>query len=122
MVSSCKLLMQFLSNYFIRTAHEIELGRRLVRFGREQHGNKLLVSCEIIPEEAYDAQNEDDIVISCIYRKDTRNSWFTSVDIIYLLERLVGHPFSIEEKNRIRRNLQNLGPTTVSKSGGGFEK
>ena len=29
--------------------------------------------------------------------------------------------FSVEEKNRIRRNLESLGPTTVSKAKGGFE-
>ena len=94
------------------------IGRRLIRFGRNQSGNKLLVSCEVIPQEAYD---ENDIVISCVYRQETRNCWFTSVDVIYLLERLVGGPFTVEEKNRIRRNLEGLKPTTVSKTRGGFE-
>ena len=101
-----------------RSAHELETGRRLIRFRRELSGNKLRVSCEVIPQEAYDTE---DIVISCVYRQETRNCWFTSVDIIYLLERLVGGPFSVEEKNRIRRNLEGFKPTTVSKTKGGFE-
>ncbi|THH08142.1 hypothetical protein EW145_g2901 [Phellinidium pouzarii] len=97
---------------------EFDAGRRLIRFRREQFDNKLLVSCEIISQEVY---SEDDIVISCVYRRETRNCWFTSVDIIYLLERLIGNPFSVEEKNRIRRNLEGLKPTTVSKHKPGYE-
>ncbi|KAL5523995.1 hypothetical protein ACEPAG_8168 [Sanghuangporus baumii] len=100
------------------SAHELAVGRRLIRFGREMSGNKLRISCEVIPQEAYD---EEHIVISCVYRQETRNCWFTSVDIIYLLERLVSGPFSVEEKNRIRRNLEGFKPTTVSKTKGGFE-
>ncbi|KAI5118068.1 hypothetical protein M0805_006331 [Coniferiporia weirii] len=100
------------------SALELEMGRRLIRFKREQANNKLLVSCEVISQEAYD---EDDIVISCVYRQETSNCWFTSVDVIYLLERLVGSPFSVEEKNRIRRNLEGLKPTTVSKHKPGYE-
>lgn len=40
----------------------------------------------------------------------------TSVDTIYLLEALIGVRFSVEEKNRIRRNLEGLKPDTVSKN------
>ena len=101
-----------------RSYQELTEGRRLVRFSRNLVDNRLQVSCEIIPQAEYD---EEDIVISCVYRSETRNCWFTSVDIIYLLERLVGEPFCVEEKNRIRRNLEGLKPTTVSKSRGHFE-
>ncbi|EJD03243.1 uncharacterized protein FOMMEDRAFT_84218, partial [Fomitiporia mediterranea MF3/22] len=97
---------------------ELAVGRRLIRFGREQVGHRLLLSCEVIAQEEYD---ELDIVISCVYRQETRDCWFTSVDVIYLLERLLGGPFSVEEKNRIRRNLEGFKPTTVSKSKAGFE-
>lgn len=82
--------------------------------------NRLQVSCEIIPQEEYKA-TEEEIVISCIYRAERRDCVFTSVDVIYLLERLVGEPFCVEEKNRIRRNLEGLKPSTVSKSGGASE-
>lgn len=39
----------------------------------------------------------------------------TSVDCIYLLEQLVNTKFTVEEKNRIRRNLEGYHPLTVSK-------
>lgn len=97
---------------------ELQAGRRLVRFSRLQDGNKLLVSAERILPSEYDGK---DIVISCIYREETDSCCVTSVDIIHLLQRLVGAEFVVEEKNRIRRNLEGLRPTTVSKSRPGFE-
>ena len=45
----------------------------------------------------------------------------TSVDAIYLLEALVGTRFTVEEKNRIRRNLEGFRPITVSKNKAGSE-
>lgn len=97
---------------------EMQAGRRLVRFSRIRDGNKLLVSAERISPGDYDAK---DIVISCIYRDETDSCCVTSVDIIHLLQRLVATEFVVEEKNRIRRNLEGLRPTTVSKSRPGFE-
>jgi hypothetical protein len=38
------------------------------------------------------------------------------VDTIYLLEQLVAARFTVEEKNRIRRNLEGFRPLTVSKA------
>ena len=40
----------------------------------------------------------------------------TSVDTIYLLEQLVNVRVTVEEKNRIRRNLEGFRPLTVSKA------
>ncbi|KAJ3757232.1 hypothetical protein EV360DRAFT_46483, partial [Lentinula raphanica] len=97
---------------------EMRVGRRLVRFTKVQDGRKLIVSCEAISQEDY---HENDSVISCIYREDTQSYYVTSVDIIYLLERLTNDEFPVEEKNRIRRNLEGLRPTTVSKHKQGFE-
>ena len=97
---------------------EINSGRRLVRFGKIQEGRRLIVSCEPISQEEY---CETDSVISCIYREETKSCFVTSVDIIYLLERLTNDDFPVEEKNRIRRNLEGLRPTTVSKHKQGFE-
>ena len=91
---------------------EHDAGRRLVRFRRWQVGGVLRVSCEAMPQEDFD---ESDIVISCIYRRETRSCHFTSVDVIYLLERLVGEAFTVEEKNRIRRNLEGFKPVTIAK-------
>lgn len=92
---------------------ELAAERRLVRFTRIQDGAKLLVSCATVRQEDY---AEGDTVVSCIYRKETDGCYVTSVDIILLLERLVGHEFDIEEKNRIRRNLEGFRPKTVSKN------
>lgn len=47
--------------------------------------------------------------------------YVTSVDAIYLLEALVGTRFTVEEKNRIRRNLEGFRPITVSKAKPGSE-
>ena len=97
---------------------ELNAGRRLVRFRRLQDGNKLIVSAERISQADYDPDN---IVISCIYRQETDSCCVTSVDIIHLLQRLVEADFEVDEKNRIRRNLEGLRPTTVSKTRPGFE-
>ena len=97
---------------------ELSAGRRLVRFRRLQDGNRLIVSAEKVTQAEYDS---DDIVISCIYREETDSCCVTSVDIIHLLQRLVDADFEVDEKNRIRRNLEGLRPTTVSKTRPGFE-
>ncbi|KAK2467789.1 hypothetical protein APHAL10511_000084 [Amanita phalloides] len=101
------------------TPLELQAGRRLVRFGKVQDGRRLIVSCEPISQEEY---CEQDSVISCIYREETETCFVTSVDVIYLLERLTNGEFPVEEKNRIRRNLEGLRPTTVSKHKPGYEE
>ena len=99
------------------TNPEAVAGRRLVRFAKVQDGRRLIVSCESISQEDY---HESDTVISCIYREEVDLCYVTSVDVIYLLERLTSGEFPVEEKNRIRRNLEGLRPTTVSKHKPGF--
>lgn len=56
------------------------------------------------------------LVVSCIYWAERQDYYITSVDCIYLLEGLIGVQFTVEEKNRIRRNLEGFRPLTVSKS------
>ncbi|KAG5646302.1 hypothetical protein DXG03_003899 [Asterophora parasitica] len=97
---------------------EHSVGRRLVRFSKVQDGRRLIVSCEPIHGDDY---RDSDSVISCIYREENKTCYVTSVDIIFLLERLTNSDFPVEEKNRIRRNLEGLRPTTVSKHKSGFE-
>ncbi|KAJ7124887.1 hypothetical protein C8R44DRAFT_125278 [Mycena epipterygia] len=97
---------------------ELQAGRRLVRFQKIQDGRRVILSCESVQQEEY---SEADSVISCIYREETETCYVTSVDIIYLLERLTNDDFPVEEKNRIRRNLEGLRPTTVSKHKPGSE-
>ena len=87
--------------------------RRLIQFWPQQDGNVINVGFRPIAQNEY-VQNA--IVISCIFRDEWNECFVTSVDAIYLLEALVGSRFTVEEKNRIRRNLEGFKPQTVSKS------
>ena len=109
-------------------AEEQRIGRRLVRFSRVQEGCTLRVTCEPIRASAY---KDGETVVSCIFRPPAwvgageppaSQCCITSVDIIFLLECLVGDLFNIEEKNRIRRNLEGFRPKTVSKNKAGTEE
>ncbi|KAK4514764.1 Glycine--tRNA ligase 1, mitochondrial [Mucor velutinosus] len=88
--------------------------RRLVQFWREQHGNKITTTFQPVPQGER-ASNSGNIVVSCIYWMERNDFFITSVDCIYLLECLMDIRFSVEEKNRIRRNLEGFRPLTVSK-------
>lgn len=91
---------------------ERQNGRRLVRFHKVQEGCTLNVTCERIHHADY---REGDAVVSCIRRDDDGSHCITSVDIINLLEKLVDEKFEVEEKNRIRRNIEGLKPTPLKK-------
>lgn len=92
---------------------ERQLRRRLVRFLCKREEDKLRISFHPIRQEEYD---ERLVVMSCIYRDDTCDTCYTSVDMIRLVEYIVQEPLAPEEKSRIRRNLEFLHPTTVSKA------
>lgn len=87
--------------------------RRLVQFWPQQDANVLNLAFRPIGQHEYVPNT---IVVSCIFRDEWNECFVTSVDTIYLLEALVGARFSVEEKNRIRRNLEGFKPMTVSKS------
>lgn len=87
--------------------------RRLVQFWPQQEANTLNLAFRPIAQSEY---TPNSIVVSCIFRDEWNECFVTSVDAIYLLEALVGARFSVEEKNRIRRNLEGFKPITVSKS------
>lgn len=95
------------------TESEASDRRRLVEFTRSQLGNN--IHAEFKPVKPED-RAPNSITISCIYWKEKNDHYVTSVDTIYLLEALVGVRFTVEEKNRIRRNLEGYRPATVSKS------
>jgi hypothetical protein len=86
--------------------------RRLVQFWRRQDGNDIY--CTFAPISASERQ-PNSIVVSCIYWHEKGDCYITSVDTIMLLENLIGVRFTVEEKNRIRRNLEGFRPVTVSK-------
>lgn len=87
--------------------------RRLVRFSRSQNNNTIDADFGAIPPEQ--GAPKGGICISCIWWAERQECYVTSVDTIYLLESLVDMRFTVEEKNRIRRNLEGFRPTTVSK-------
>ncbi|PWN46327.1 hypothetical protein IE81DRAFT_283999, partial [Ceraceosorus guamensis] len=92
---------------------EWQTGRRLIQFWRRQEGTTIMTYCKAIHPHEYKSSS---IVVSCIFRADNNKCYITSVDTIYLLEALVGTKFTVEEKNRIRRNLEGFRPQTISKS------
>ncbi|KAK2806539.1 hypothetical protein FQN51_006505 [Onygenales sp. PD_10] len=95
------------------TQEEQTSKRRLVHFTRRQNGST--IHADFKPVAPAD-RVPNSICISCIYWEGKKECYVTSVDTIYLLESLVGVRFTVEEKNRIRRNLEGFRPLTVSKA------
>ncbi|KAG0315560.1 hypothetical protein BGZ99_007404 [Dissophora globulifera] len=93
-------------------SEEWESRRRLVQFWRRQDSSD--IQCSFAPVAPAERQ-PNSIVISCIYWAERNDCFLTSVDCIYLLESLIAVRFTVEEKNRIRRNLEGFRPITVSK-------
>jgi hypothetical protein len=95
------------------SVEEFEARRRLVQFTRRQNGSTIHADFKsIVPED----RPPNSITISCIWWEEKKECFVTSVDTIFLLESLVAVRFTVEEKNRIRRNLEGFRPLTVSKS------
>jgi hypothetical protein len=86
--------------------------RRLVHFRRSQSGSTITTNFQPV---SADERQPNSVCISCIYWEEKGECFVTSVDTIYLLEQLVAARFTVEEKNRIRRNLEGFRPLTVSK-------
>ncbi|KAI0394173.1 hypothetical protein F5Y17DRAFT_272654 [Xylariaceae sp. FL0594] len=98
------------------TPDECESGRRLVVFSKKQSSSTLTLSFK--PVSGSD-RPPNSICISCIYWAEKRECYVTSVDTICLLERIIDPQdgkFNVDEKNRIRRNLEGLKPVTISKA------
>ncbi|KAK7416840.1 hypothetical protein QQZ08_011863 [Neonectria magnoliae] len=97
------------------TQDEWDNRRRIVRFQKTQRGSTLTATFQPV---AVNERPPNSICISCIWWAEKSECYVTSVDTIHLLEQLVAAPnrFSVEEKNRIRRNLEGFHPLTVSKA------
>lgn len=93
------------------TKEEWDTKRRIVKFERLQSGSTITASFQAVSME----DKPVGILISCIYWAEKEACYVTSVDTIQLLEQLVAVRFTVEEKNRIRRNLEGFRPLTVSK-------
>ncbi|KAI9303747.1 hypothetical protein BJ944DRAFT_267876 [Cunninghamella echinulata] len=122
------------------TTKEWDMRRRVLRFWRQQQPNSHQIDCgyEVLDEESYRSQRlqlqqetggdvsttggntassfKDNLVVSCIYWQERNDFFITSVDCIQLIEGLIGVEFTVEEKNRIRRNLEALRPLTAAKT------
>lgn len=96
------------------TQEEFENKRRIVMFDKQQHGAVLTTRFKPVNVSE---RPTGAICISCIWWAEKQECYVTSVDTIHLLEQLVAAPnrFSVEERNRIRRNLEGFRPLTVSK-------
>jgi hypothetical protein len=92
---------------------EWETRRRLVQFRRSQSGSVISATFEPVTLED---RLPNSICVSCIWWEEKKECYVTSVDTISLLESLVAVRFTVEEKNRIRRNLEGFRPATVSKT------
>lgn len=92
---------------------EMAAKRRIVQFERSQNGNTIDVRFEAVSAERLP---KGGVCVSCIWWEERQECYVTSVDTIGLLEALVAARFTVEEKNRIRRNLEGFHPTTVSKA------
>ena len=91
---------------------EDQAKRRLVQFSRSQAGGDITTTfAPVTPDE----RQPNSICVSCIRWDADGECYVTSVDTIYLLESLVAVRFTVEEKNRIRRNLEGFRPITISK-------
>ena len=95
------------------TDEEWDVRRRLVQFRRSQSGSVISASFEPVTLED---RIPNSICVSCIWWEEKEDCYVTSVDTISLLESLVAVRFTVEEKNRIRRNLEGFRPATVSKT------
>jgi hypothetical protein len=96
-----------------RNQEEYAERRRLIQFWRRQKGQDIQLCYKpIAPSQFVEGTN----VVSCIFREETDECYITSVDLIGLLESLIGNRFSTEEKNRVRRNLEGFKPETMSKT------
>lgn len=97
------------------TPEEVACGRRLVLLvvSREAHAHIRIQARPVPPNSV--PPHDKHLIISCIRWAEKDSYVVTSVDVLLVLEYLVGELFSIEEKSRIRRNLQFLKPCTVTR-------
>jgi hypothetical protein len=106
------------------TAQELRENRRIIAFQKVGSGDAFQLACHPITSAEY---IDHMLTISCIYfqpsplgeiqHKLAGTCVFTSVDIILFMERLINYLFSVQEKNRIRRNLEGFHPVTIKKEG-----
>ncbi|KAG8833651.1 hypothetical protein FRC17_010316 [Serendipita sp. 399] len=97
------------------TQAELNSGRRLVRFWRQQTGSLVRLSFSTHSDkESY--EDQDSTVISCIRWPEEEKGFFvTSFDVVRLAEFALHLTMSTEMKNRARRNMAAVSSTTLPK-------
>ncbi|CAG8471365.1 959_t:CDS:2 [Ambispora gerdemannii] len=115
MLRNTKLEIQGDLNTMVRnwTEYETTNCRRLVQFRRRQENNLIHASFAALNHED---RTPNAIIVSCIWWKSKNEYYITSVDCVSLLEALIAVRFTVEEKNRIRRNLEGFKPLTAGKN------
>ncbi|KAI7905257.1 uncharacterized protein BX663DRAFT_469133 [Cokeromyces recurvatus] len=111
------------------TEAEITQCRRVILFWRRQFinrdgilgKNELECGYQVLNASQYAREgssqtSRDRLMISCIYWPKRGEHFITSVDCINLIEGLLDVEFTVEEKNRVRRNLEGFKPITINKS------
>jgi len=101
------------------TECEKSSGRRLIEFERSQAGSVVTVTFKQVP---LNSRTNTNACVSCIWWEERKEAYITSVDTIRLLEHLVASRFNVQEKNRIRRNLEGFHPLTVAKGRANTDK
>ncbi|CAB4443365.1 unnamed protein product [Rhizophagus irregularis] len=96
---------------------ELNVRRRVVQFFKTRAKKRIMASFKAVdPIE----QPKNGIFVSCLYWYDKKTQcdkwYFTSTDYLNLLESLTGIRLTSDEKNRIRRNLEEYKPITVGKN------
>lgn len=95
------------------TPAEHHTQRRIVEFNRTKVSDQQ-THCAFQPTARPEAVDGE--VVSCIYWPENNNWYFTSVECLKLLEYLMDRRFSVDEKNRVRRNLEGFCPLTLTKT------
>ena len=95
------------------STEELEARRKIIIFNRDQKGNDIYADFKVVSQNDWKNHPRS---VSCIWWAEKKEAYVTSVDTILLLEALVAARFTVEEKNRIRRNLEGFKPDTVSKA------
>ncbi|KAG1445389.1 hypothetical protein G6F46_011974 [Rhizopus delemar] len=101
---------------------ERQAGRRIVLFTLKteypvpgSNIRNLSFHCHPIRKTNCEDKKRTPFAISCIYWETKRDYFVTSTDVLWLFACLLSVTLTKEEKNRMRRNLQNLDPITVTK-------
>ncbi|UZO24128.1 uncharacterized protein OCT59_016446 [Rhizophagus irregularis] len=96
---------------------ELNVRRRVVQFFNIRAKKRIMASFKAVD---LIEQPKNGIFVSCLYWYDKKiqcDKWyFTSTDYLNLLESLTGIRLTSDEKNRIRRNLEEYKPITVGKN------